>query len=134
MPFPYRVGFSMIGGVRTNLTILIADDEPKFTRALSRLLKRHGFVTREALSIQAVKSIVNFDELDFVLLDLHLGKSNGWEILRALREASRIPVIMMTGGRLDSEMRTDAEVLGAQDFLQKPFEIKILIEAIGKYS
>jgi two-component system OmpR family response regulator len=62
-----------------------------------------------------------------VILDIHLGERNGFDILRQIRARSDIPVIMITGERQDEVDRIVGLELGADDYLTKPFNLRELL-------
>jgi two-component system response regulator CpxR len=87
---------------------------------LRDLFQESGFsVDVEADGSRAVARI-QAQAYDLLILDVTLPGSNGFEILRQIRQSSRLPVLMLTGktGRLDRVMGFD---LGADDYVSKPF-------------
>ena len=113
--------------------ILVAEDDPDLTRALSRFLKKRGFEPTATDSVEKILCLVEQAKVDAVILDLGLGKQNGWDILRRLREISRIPVLLITGSAVDEETRKDVEALGAQGMLAKPFSYDELVDLLQYY-
>lgn len=106
--------------------LLVIDDEPVNVKVLRRVLHRAGYddvhgVTdpREALS--------TFEDVrpDLVLLDLHMPRVTGFEVLEGLDEAiaddDHVPVIVLTADVTD-DARDRALALGATDYLTKPFD------------
>ncbi|MBI3553344.1 MAG: response regulator [Elusimicrobia bacterium] len=112
--------------------ILVVDDDPDFRRMIARTLEKHGMIAVAAGTTTETRAAVTLEEIDAVLLDIVLGKENGWEILRQLRGLSDVPILLMTGAEVDAGMRLDAEKLGAQGVLQKPLEAVRLIKEIEK--
>jgi DNA-binding response OmpR family regulator len=114
-----------IGGSIVRHRILIVDDD------LDNVNMLEAFLADEASSIKGitdsnqVERIFSEFEPDLVLLDLHMPKPDGLEILRNLRSAREslgfLPVIVLTGdtGRT---ARNSALLLGADDFLTKPLD------------
>jgi DNA-binding response OmpR family regulator len=101
--------------------ILVVDDEEKVRRMIVRTLERHGLEALPAGSTKEACAALASPGIDAVILDIVLGLENGWETLRQLRESSAVPIILMSGASVDDEVRLDAEKLGAQGVLQKPF-------------
>ncbi len=100
--------------------ILVVDDEPQTARIIERMATHFGYEVVVAESVDS--AIRRFDETEFdaVLTDLNLGRQNGFDLLRYVRErADEIPVIMITGyATIDSAM--EAIQAGAYDYLAKP--------------
>src|SRR5437762_2634191 len=93
--------------------ILVVDDDSDFSRMITRLLSSRGYDSLCAHTTEMARAACQDAPFDAVLLDLVLGRESGWETLRALKSLSRAPILLMTGGAVDGEMRLDAEVLGA---------------------
>jgi putative two-component system response regulator len=105
--------------------ILIVDDDPASLLLLSAYLADVGTEVKTVSESKLVEQAVYDFEPDLVLLDLHLPRPDGREILRRLRGARAslvfLPVIVVTA---DSSRvaRNSALLLGADDFLTKPLE------------
>src|SRR5450759_195298 len=105
--------------------ILIVDDEPSNVLLLETFLADSEHEIRSVTDSHQVEQAFAEFEPDIVLLDLHMPKPDGLEILRRLRSARDslgfLPVVMLTGdtGRV---ARNSALILGADDFLTKPLD------------
>ena len=109
--------------------ILVVEDEPSFSDALSYMLRKEGFeVTLAGTGPSAVEE---FDRsgADLVLLDLMLPGLSGTEVCRQLRTRSNVPVIMLTAkdGEIDKVVGLE---LGADDYVTKPFSSRELVARI----
>ena len=95
--------------------VLVVDDEPAFTDALSISLEREGFVVRTESDGPA--AIASFDEQvpDLVLLDVMLPGMSGIDVCRELRKRSAVPVIMVTAKSEEIDAVVGLEV-GADDY------------------
>ncbi len=100
--------------------ILIADDEPVFTRLVSEVLtgKGHEVLTagdgREALRLF-------FDHRpDLVLLDVVMPRMDGWQTCNRIREMSDVPIAMLSGRRRSEQDIVRGLDCGADDYLVKP--------------
>ncbi len=103
---------------------LVVEDEAMVRRTLKRILEGEGFEVEEAENGQEGLNALK-DSLDLVLLDIQMPVMDGFEFLRRLRsheQFSELPVIMVTGidGRED---RLRAVEFGANDFINKPFDV-----------
>ncbi len=100
--------------------ILIIDDDEELCELVSEYLTVEGFeiecVNDGATGLERALS----GEYDMAILDVMLPKMNGFDVLRALREQSKLPVIMLTARGDDMERIVGLEI-GADDYLPKPF-------------
>jgi len=69
-------------------------------------------------------------EVNLVILDLRLGLEDGLDLLRKVRLSSEVPVIIITGHRLDEIDRVVGLELGADDYLTKPFNLRELLARV----
>ena len=113
-------------------TVLVVDDEPVVREAVSRTLKRFGYTVFTANDgVEAVDVfLLHRDEIHCVISDLTMPRMNGWETLTALRKLKAdIPVILVSGYSETDVMSGHHPEL-PQAFLNKPFEIEALRNAI----
>jgi two-component system KDP operon response regulator KdpE len=113
----------------TGPLVLIVDDEPSVRRFLHATLRANGFRTQEAATARQALVQQAGGRPDIVLLDLGLPDGDGLEVLAALRERSRTPVIVLSarGRERDKVTALDA---GADDYLTKPFGAPELLARI----
>ncbi|MFA5264665.1 MAG: response regulator [Opitutaceae bacterium] len=100
--------------------VLVIDDEVQIRRLLRLTLESEGYSIREADSGRPGLSELAFRRPDAVILDLSLPDLSGLEVLKRLREWSRVPVLILSvqGAESDKIAALDA---GADDYLTKPF-------------
>ena len=101
--------------------ILVVDDDENLRRMVSRLLESLGYAAVTAPDTASALEALRSRPVDAVLLDVVLGAENGWEALRRVRGAGRVPVVMMSGATMDEDAQRDAAAMEAQGVLQKPF-------------
>ena len=104
--------------------ILIVDDEPANVLLLETILSDIGTEIRSLTDSRQVELKFEAFEPDIVLLDLHMPEPDGLEILRrlsGLRSQMFVPVVVLTADSTKIA-RQSALVLGADDFLTKPFD------------
>ncbi len=129
-----RVGASDDTGLRElqagmKPTILVIDDDVEMTEMLSEYLEPEGFsvaVCHDGDS--GLKKALQENYL-LVVLDVMLPRLNGFEVLRRLRAASQVPVLMLTA-RGDSVDRIVGLQAGADDYLPKPFDPQELVARV----
>jgi len=110
-------------------TILVVDDEAYIRQLLQRILEVEGYNVVTAASGQEAVDKVSSGNINLVLLDIIMPGMDGIQTLELIREKSDIPVIMVTGiGDLPS--LSTSLVLGADDYIRKPFRSKELIARI----
>ena len=100
--------------------LLVVDDEPAIRRFLRAALTAHGFQVFEAASGRAGLEGVIAHRPDLVILDWGLPDLEGVEVLRQLREWSRVPIILLTVREMEAD-KIAALDAGADDYLTKPF-------------
>lgn len=100
--------------------ILIVDDDVELASLVSDYLSSEGFEIELAHDGEAGLTRARSGEHAMVVLDVMLPRKNGFDVLRALRESSRIPVLMLTA-RGDDVDRIVGLEMGADDYLGKPF-------------
>jgi putative two-component system response regulator len=115
--------------------VLIVDDQEENIRLLRRILEKEGCEEiRATTEGRETAGIVDEFAPDIVLLDLHMPGSDGFEILKALKDKLAGPrgvaVLMLTGDATRDTKRS-ALSLGARDFLAKPFDAGEALLRIG---
>src|SRR5437588_1668584 len=100
--------------------ILIIDDDEELCELVSEYLTVEGFEIESVNDGQTGLERALSGEYDMAILDVMLPKMNGFDVLRNLREDSRMPVIMLTARGDDMERIVGLEI-GADDYLPKPF-------------
>lgn len=106
--------------------ILIIDDDEELCELVSEYLTVEGFETDAVNDGEGGLKKATSGEYDLAILDVMLPKMNGFEVLRNLRENSRMPVLMLTARGDDMERIVGLEI-GADDYLPKPFNPRELV-------
>ncbi len=113
-------------------TILIADDEPLMRRIVFDYLRARGYRVLEAKDGAEALKLFRKEHPDLVLLDIMMPQMNGLEVCQKIREKSPTPIIIITA-KSDEEDELKGFDLGADEYIAKPFSLKILaarIEAV----
>ena len=111
--------------------IAIVDDEDSVSRAFARLLRAYSFQTRIYGSGTEFLRSVSSDAPDCLIVDVHLGDMNGFEVLRRLSSMRiNIPAIVVTA-RDEPGVRREFALCCATALLIKPIEGNSLLNAIG---
>lgn len=114
------------------ITILAVDDEPNMRRLLEISLRQAGYRALSASHGREALEMIQQQQIDLVVSDLHMPGMNGLQLLGTLRkEYEHLPFIMVTA---QGEIKTAVEAmkLGASDYILRPFELETLEVAIEK--
>jgi DNA-binding NtrC family response regulator len=113
--------------------ILVVDDEESLLRILVRFLSGLGHHVITATNGADALTLLEDGSADLLITDVNLPQVDGIQILRTLSERGmRVPVIAMSGGGTfdKSLLLGSAELLGALETLEKPFELDALRQLI----
>lgn len=111
--------------------ILIIEDEKSLAQVLEDTFSQEGFEIIKAFDGEnGVDKFYN-EKPDLILLDINLPKKLGWEVCKEIRKTSNIPIIMMTARDSDSDEYNGLSI-GADDYITKPFNLKILLLKVKK--
>ena len=114
--------------------ILIVDDDPAMRELLSSLLDQAGFVTRQAATGEEALAYTRRERPRLVLLDVRLPGVAGYEVCRELRErfGEELPIVFISGERVEPFDRAAGLLLGADDYVVKPFAPDELIARVRR--
>lgn len=107
--------------------IFIVEDDTKLRRTLQDFLHANGYETLSACDGQEALDLYfsNNHKIDLILLDGMLPKVDGFEVLKAIREYSAVPIIMLTAMEAEEDQLTGLEN-GADNYITKPFLLRVL--------
>ena len=106
------------------LKILVVDDEERMRKLLQDFLKMKDYeVLLAGDGEEAIDVFFQKKEIALVILDVMMPKMDGWEVLKTIREHSKVPVIMLTA-------RSEEIDYGADEYNSKPFSPKILVARV----
>lgn len=115
-------------------TILIADDEETVRSLVKRLLGKTYKVLEADNGEEAVKVAVN-QKPDLILMDILMPKMDGLTACYAIKRnqaTKEIPVVMLTAVDYELNRKLSQDVMGAQDYITKPFNSEALMSMIAK--
>lgn len=112
--------------------VLVIDDEPQIRKFIDISLRSQGYKTLLAETAQEGLSMLASKGADIVILDLGLPDRDGQDVLKELRQWSRVPVIVLTvrSGEEEKVALLDA---GANDYVTKPFGVEELMARIRAF-
>lgn len=115
-----------------DFTVHIVDDEEALRKSLAFMLTVNGFAVRVHDSATAFAQIAANLSQAVLVTDMRMPDMSGLDLIRRLSTASRtIPSIVVTGHG-DIPMAVEAMRAGAVDFIEKPFEEAVIVEAIRR--
>jgi two-component system KDP operon response regulator KdpE len=109
--------------------ILIVDDEERMVRFIRINLEHDGFRALTAYNGMQAINKARSELPDLILLDVMMPDLDGFEVLRTIRETSKVPVIMLTA-KGDEDDRVHGLELGADDYITKPFSPRELVSRV----
>ena len=109
--------------------ILVVDDEKRIVEIVKAYLERDGYHVTVAYDGGTALDLARREHPDLVILDLMLPEVSGWDVCRALRKESDVPIIMLTA-RDDTADKIVGLELGADDYVTKPFDPKELVSRV----
>ncbi|MGL5123325.1 MAG: response regulator transcription factor [Fusobacteriaceae bacterium] len=111
--------------------ILIIEDERDLAKILTDFLKSENFEIINSYDGSEGLELFYMEKPDIIILDINLPKKNGWQVCSEIKENSNIPILMMTARNSEFDELQGLE-LGADDYITKPFSLKILLARIKK--
>lgn len=112
--------------------ILVVDDEPQVCSAIGTRLKAHGFDYHTSSDPRRAKELLATQQFSVLIADIVMPRISGLELLvYAKRHAPGCKVILITG-RSNREILAQALMLGAYEYLEKPFSMDDLVAAVAR--
>jgi DNA-binding response OmpR family regulator len=105
--------------------ILLLEDEDKMRKVVKNFLIKEGYEIIEACDGEEAMEKFYENTFDLAILDVMVPKIDGWTVCRKIRKDSKIPVIMLTA-RSEEDDELFGFDLGADEYITKPFSLKIL--------
>ena len=109
--------------------ILIVEDNSELCGLLCEFLRAEGYVVSSADSGEKALALYEKYGARLVLLDINLPGIDGFSVCKRIRARENTPIIILTA-RGDKEDKLNGIVLGADDYIEKPYDIDILIAKI----
>jgi DNA-binding NarL/FixJ family response regulator len=114
--------------------VLVVDDDPIVCDLVETTLSEHGYPTRRASDVREALYLVQRETPDVVVLDVHLPDISGYQLCRRLRDdyGDSIGIILLSGERKESLDRAAGLLLGADDYMVKPFVLDELLARVQR--
>ncbi len=113
-----------------SLKILVVDDEARMRKLVKDFLVKEGFTVLEAADGEEALDIFYEEKgIALMILDVMMPRMNGWEVLKEIRQTSKVPVIMLTAKSGENDELQGFE-FGVDEYITKPFSPKILVARV----
>src|SRR5579862_2853102 len=109
--------------------VLVVDDERILAETIGYNLRRAGYAALAAHDGEAALAAARRERPDAIILDVMLPGLDGFEVCRALRRESAVPILLLTA-RDDEIDKVVGLELGADDYLTKPFSMRELLARV----
>lgn len=109
--------------------ILVVDDEPQIVKVLQAYLEKAGYQVLTAADGTAALTLFRREKPDFLILDLNLPGMDGFDVCKAVRRESNLPILMLTA-RVEEADRLIGLELGADDYVIKPFSPREVVARV----
>ncbi|SHM93096.1 response regulator transcription factor [Ruminococcus flavefaciens] len=109
--------------------ILIIEDDPEMGELVRDFMINEGFSVKLCADAETALVLLEGEECRLVLLDVMLPKMNGFETCSAIRSIRNIPILIMSA-LTDEESKLLGYETGADDYIDKPFSIRVLTAKI----
>ncbi len=111
--------------------ILVVDDESRMRKLVRDFLVRSDYEVVEAENgEQAIDLFFTDKDIELIILDVMMPKTDGWQVCREIRQHSQVPIIMLTAKGDERDELLGFE-LGVDEYITKPFSPKILVARVG---
>jgi len=114
-----------------SVQLLVIDDDSAVTDLLSLLLRSHGFEVVATNNSTEGLTMIRDNAPDVVILDLMMPDMDGWQICKAVRDFSQVPIIILSALN-DPSMIASVLDAAADDYLTKPTPSRVLIAHINR--
>lgn len=109
--------------------VLVIDDEWNMRNLLRIYLLKQGFKVSEANNGHEALMRTQAESFDLIILDIMMPDMDGWEVCRRIRQTNQTPILMLTA-RTETKDKVQGLMMGADDYLVKPFEPDELVARV----
>jgi DNA-binding NarL/FixJ family response regulator len=115
-------------------SILVVDDDERFRELVSLLIERTGYAAAEASSGEEALVAVSRERPAAVLIDVQLDGMSGYALCRELRDrfGEQLPIIFLSGARIEASDRVAGLLIGADDYMTKPLDPDELLARVRR--
>lgn len=110
--------------------IMVVEDDLALSAGLCFELDMNGYLTMAAYNVKKARMLAEREQLDLAVLDVNLPDGNGFDLCREIKDLyPELPVIFLTARDLEDEVVAGFD-MGADDYITKPFSMKILLKRV----
>jgi DNA-binding response OmpR family regulator len=110
--------------------ILIVEDNKELGNLLNDFLKAEGYSTYLTKSGEEAINYFKKEKVRLMVLDIMLPGMDGFAVCRSIREEDNTPIIIISA-KTDKEDKLNGLISGADDYIEKPYDIDILLAKIS---
>ena len=111
-------------------TLLVLEDDAELNQTISNALRNEGYRVLTAFSCQEAKSLVMNQTFDMAVLDVSLPDGDGFRFCKWMKARCNVSVLFLSARDLEDDVLNGYES-GADDYVTKPFSMKILLKKIS---
>ena len=108
---------------------LIIDDEEELASGICEYFNLFGVSSHYVLNADDAKSFLTDNNVSLILLDINLGQGSGFSLCKTIRETLDVPILFVSA-RTSSEDMLLALNIGGDDYIQKPFNLSVLLAKV----
>lgn len=112
--------------------VLIVDDEKDFLDILSDRIRLRGMDVSTASSAEEALNMIETESYDVVIMDYMMPALDGFQALKLMKAKQPEMQIILLTGNVPDEKYSEAKALGALDVIEKPPDLRVLIQKIKK--
>lgn len=109
--------------------IFVIEDDREMNEGICYALEKEGYAVAKAFSLKEARELYQKEQADLILLDVNLPDGEGFSFCRWIKGQRDLPVLFLTARDLEEDALKGYE-LGAEDYITKPFSMKILKQKI----
>ncbi|MFC2091432.1 PleD family two-component system response regulator [Elusimicrobiota bacterium] len=116
-----------------NGTILVVDDNPTIIKMLESILEHQDYEVKCVETGEEGLELLQDKLYDLIIIDVVLPGLSGWDLCKILQESDRtknVPIIVLTGKKIEADDEIKSFKLGAIDYMTKPFNTGVLLARI----
>ena len=116
-------------GVCVNWDCLIVDDEVELAKATCEYFEMFGLSCAVVTSFDEGILFMKNNRVKLILLDINLGKDSGFELCRALRKDTDVPILFISARQSDDDVLIALNI-GGDDYVKKPYSLSVLLAKV----
>ena len=110
--------------------IFFVEDDASLRSGLTFAMEKQGYAVTAACTRAEAESLWQADAFDLVVLDVSLPDGSGYDLCRAIRRTSQVPLIFLTAADEETEMIMGLD-LGGDDYITKPFKLAVFFSRVN---